>query len=414
MRAKRVDSIFILIAALAVSLTIPTLAFSQETPPKTILCAACKYENEWDYNFCISCGASLKSAKEAKLAEIRKTQEEVIAAARRKAVEDSIAAVRKAAEALLENTQAEQTKVQINLPEQEKLRSKWIVQRFDTPAELSRLFNVPVADVLNSLDVSFTGGGAFGIEKERAFLGRAGLGLGDLAEIELSTLSVINTLKKGSSSVPTSAFKMRIRREKNSFPAIAWALRSTTDWQNLQGETSDVSFRTRLTKLYVVASKRVGSIIGHVGMGLTDVRVKSPKGWSFRDAGQDELRRNLWSPFVGLTVRANPKTLVMIEIEGVPQYSFTVHGIHDQDAIDNVWAGVFGVRFYFTNWLAVDTGVKYRSDFDGIADANIQASTNIVLPFGRASRNPRESRVEPQDDRNFSPRYSMTSGGAGR
>jgi hypothetical protein len=43
---------------------------------------------------------------------------------------------------------------------------------------------------------------------------------------------------------------------------------------------------------------------------------------------------------------------------------------------------VLGVRFYFTNWLAMDTGVRYRSDFHGIADATIQASFNGVIPLG--------------------------------
>jgi hypothetical protein len=45
------------------------------------------------------------------------------------------------------------------------------------------------------------------------------------------------------------------------------------------------------------------------------------------------------------------------------------------------------VRFYFTNWLAADTGVRYRSDFDGIADANIQANVNLLLPLGRLRNN---------------------------
>lgn len=40
------------------------------------------------------------------------------------------------------------------------------------------------------------------------------------------------------------------------------------------------------------------------------------------------------------------------------------------------------MRFNFTNWLIADTGVLYRSDFKGIADATIQANLSLLLPTG--------------------------------
>ncbi|MEK7727459.1 MAG: hypothetical protein AAB354_03545, partial [candidate division KSB1 bacterium] len=96
-----------------------------------------------------------------------------------------------------------------------------------------------------------------------------------------------------------------------------------------------------------------------------------------------ELQSNLWAPFAGVSIQANPKAQVLFEIEGLPSYEFTAGEKHDSGDIKNIWAGVIGVRFYFTNWLAADTGVRYRSDFDGIADANIQANLNLLLPLGR-------------------------------
>jgi hypothetical protein len=253
------------------------------------------------------------------------------------------------------------------------------------------LFNVPTANVLGSLDIYFTGGGAFGIEKERNFLGRAGLGLGDIAEVEFATQSVINSLQRGSSSLPTSAFKMLIMREQLGLPAVAVALRGTTSWRSLDGSdsTSYFSFETRLTKLYLVASKRVNKVTGHVGLGLTDVRVRNLQSWNFMSGNPEntvntrELQRNLWAPFGGISIQANPKTQVMLEIEGLPSYEFGEGRGYHASNIKNIWAGVVGVRFYFTNWLAADTGVRYRSDFDGIADANIQANVNLLLPLGR-------------------------------
>jgi hypothetical protein len=88
-----------------------------------------------------------------------------------------------------------------------------------------------------------------------------------------------------------------------------------------------------------------------------------------------------------MSIQANPRAQIMMEVEGLPSYNFTAGESHDGNDITNIWAGVIGVRFYFTNWMAVDTGVRYRSDFDGIADANIQANINVLLPLGRLSKN---------------------------
>ena len=252
---------------------------------------------------------------------------------------------------------------------------------------LPRLFNVPTGDVLHSLDIYVNGGGAFGAEKERSVLARVGVGLGDVAEVEVSTWSVISTLRKTTSTIPTSAFKMQIFGQKGPRPSIAWALRGTTSWQQVQDtESSGAAFRTRLMKLYVVSSRRVGALHGHVGLGLTDIRVRDPLLWSFRDSSMTELQRNLLSPFAGFSYQANPRTFVMVEVEGVPEYRFHANGSFDKKAIRNVGSGAMGVRFYFSPFVAVDSGVRYRSDYDGIADANIHASMNILFPVNEMRR----------------------------
>jgi hypothetical protein len=420
MKPKSLKSIFIAFVATAMLLTGATAVLSQIAEPKTIQCATCKFENDWAYKFCINCGAALASAKEAKLTELQRERE----ATRRKAVEDSLRQAREAemkrrqleAATAAEQAQAvavrdtsgheilapaimtktsRQEAPRINSTAKPQARARtqqpWYKTMLSEPAILPRLFNVPTANVLGSLDIYFTGGGAFGIEKERNFLGRAGLGLGDIAEVEFATQSVINSLQRGSSSLPTSAFKMLILREQPGLPAVAVALRGTTSWRYLDGSdsTSYFSFETRLTKLYLVASKRINKVTGHVGVGLTDVRVRNLQSWNFVNGNPGnavntrELQRNLWAPFGGLSIQANPKTQVMLEIEGLPSYEFGEGREHSAGNIKNIWAGVVGVRFYFTNWLAADTGVRYRSDFDGIADANIQANVNLLLPLGR-------------------------------
>ncbi len=403
----------VLLICVLLLLTLTTSA--QVLTPQTINCLKCKHVNEWSYKFCVNCGTDLSAAKTAKLGELQREREAAVLA-QEKAKEDSLARLRETEQrsrvsasasqevrpqvakrdsvmqknngSVLAATSARATAPSSSAVAKPQSRSKPSAQRWyntllSEPAVLPRLFNVPTAGVLGSLDLYFTGGGAFGIEKERNFLGRAGLGLGDIAEVEFATQAVINSLQHGSSTVPTSAFKMLVLREHDKLPAIAVSLRGTTSWQYLQGDDYTVSFETRLTKLYIVASKKIGTVSGHVGMGLTDVRVRNPQGWNFKNGSSGEMQSNLWAPFAGVSIQANPKAQVLFEIEGLPSYDFVAGESHDRDDIKSIWAGVIGVRFYFTNWLAADTGVRYRSDFDGIADANIQANINMLLPLGR-------------------------------
>ncbi len=415
MNSKLFKTVLFTVIVMSVLLLLALSASSQPLTPQTIACMQCRHVNEWSYKFCVNCGVALAAAKEARLEDIRKQQEAERAAAQKKAQEDSLARVReaeqqsRAQQAALamvaqtskrdsskrENTSAipaanstRAARASTNGNAKPQARNKpgepqWYKTLLQEPAVLPRLFNVPTAGVLGSLDLYFTGGGAFGIEKERNLLGRAGLGLGDIAEVEFATQAVINSLQNGSATVPTSAFKMLLLRERDNLPAVAVSLRGTTSWQYLEGDDYTVSFETRLTKLYIVASKKINTVSGHAGLGLTDVRVRNPLGWSFKNTTSGELQSNLWAPFAGVSIQANPKAQVMFEIEGLPSYDFAAGGNYGSGDVKNIWAGVVGVRFYFTNWLAADTGVRYRSDFDGIADANIQANLNMLLPLGR-------------------------------
>jgi hypothetical protein len=241
-----------------------------------------------------------------------------------------------------------------------------------------RLFTVPTADVLRSLDISLSGGGAFSAESERSFLGRAAVGLGDVAEVEISTVSVLTALKSSSSSVPTSAFKMRVFSERGRRPALAWVLRGTTAWRDID------TYRTRLTRLQVVASKSVGTVDVHAGVGWADIRVKDPGGYEGGPRWRGEMKRNLFSPFGGFSVPVNPRTTVMGEVDMVPRYDFGEGLTRANEMILYAWSGAMGVRFYFARWLSTDAGVIYRSDFDGLADATIRASANVLLPFSES------------------------------
>jgi hypothetical protein len=270
------------------------------------------------------------------------------------------------------------------------------------PVDPRRLFVIPTAEVLHSLEVNFGGGSSFGVRKteERPFLGHMRLGLGGVAEVEVSTLGIINRLSAGSATIPSAAFKLRFLSEGKLRPAFAGALVSTLwnseeRWSETRVES--VKFQRRLSTLYFVASKTFSQVSVHAGISINDLRIKtttldddyiSPTRAEAESNDKDYFNRNLVGPFVGLQVELNPKTKLMMELEQIAEYKFDEENlVLSRENISARWMGIAGVRFFFFDWLALDTGVMYRSDYHGIGDAQISAGLNICLSLPRIFRN---------------------------
>ena len=266
------------------------------------------------------------------------------------------------------------------------------------PVDPRRLFVIPTADVLRSLEVNFGGGSSFGVRKteERPFLGHMRLGLGGVAEVEVSTLGIINRLSAGSATIPSAAFKLKFLSEGKLRPAFAGALVSTL-WNSEErwSETllDYVKFQRRLSTLYFVATKTFSQVSVHAGISINDLRIKtttvddeyiSPTRAEAESSDKDYFNRNLVGGFIGVKVELNPKTKLMMELEPVAEYKFSEKDlVLTRNNIKTQWMGIAGVRFFFFDWLALDTGVMYRSDYHGIGDAQISAGLNICLSLPR-------------------------------
>ena len=275
-----------------------------------------------------------------------------------------------------------------------------------------RLFIIPEADVLRSMEVNFGGGSAFGVKGEsQPILGHVRLGLGDVVEVEVSTLGIINQLSEGTASITTGAFKLKFLPEGKWYPALAGALRSSlwhSETRNTETEYGSVKFQRRLSTLYFVASKTFATASVHAGVSISDMRIRTTKisGESIapsptypeNNKGKDYYNKNLAGPFLGIRVKVNPKTFLMMEYEQVAKYNFNDKNpglISDPDNpgfkagaanISTEWLVIVGVRFFFLDWLALDTGVMYRGDYNGIGDALISAGLNINLSLPRIAK----------------------------
>jgi hypothetical protein len=68
----------------------------------------------------------------------------------------------------------------------------------------------------------------------------------------------------------------------------------------------------------------------------------------------------------------------MAEMQSVPVFDFDVP--RQKVVISRAWLGVAGIRFFISNWLTLDAGVKCQSNDKGIADAEIRLGGNCVIP----------------------------------
>jgi hypothetical protein len=269
------------------------------------------------------------------------------------------------------------------------------------PMEPSRLFNIPTAEVLQSRDISLMGASAFTMNLSNSLFGTIGVGLGNIAEVEFSSVGLANNIAQGKTSVTTSSFKIKLIPDNflgwRYCPRVAIAFRSLTDWKDMNSDAAVINanedfvvenitrihYNTRFTVLYSVASLPFDRFSLHGGLSLHDIRIKDTNihYWDSFYADPYEIQKNVYGGFFGISVNTNDQSRLMFEIETAPTWTFDEE--IKQVRIDNVLLAIGGVRFYFTNWLSIDTGVWYQNNYDGIADTQIKLGLNLFLPGSR-------------------------------
>ncbi len=329
-----------------------------------LICSKCGQKNEIVNKFCIACGDSLDDEYKAWL---------------------------------------------IKRNEQRFHEEKFISGRVDPP----RLFSVPTARVLGSKDISLMGGGAFGVAMQRSILGTVGIGLGNIAEVEFSTVGLINNIAQGSPTVTTSAFKIQLIPENlfglSFFPALAVSIRSSANWKDIQSDWSmirsnsdfyannpatgmdecainSIGYNTRFTIMYGVTTIPLGPLHLHAGLSLTDVRVKEASIdyiWLEDNNDPEEKQKNLIGGFLGFDIEKNPQTKIMFEAKTVSNHEYNMDT--KEIEVSHTYVTIGGVRFFFTKWLSIDTGVLYQTNYKGIADSQIKLGLNLFLPTGSIS-----------------------------
>jgi hypothetical protein len=257
---------------------------------------------------------------------------------------------------------------------------------------LARLFLIPNAKVLPSMQVNLTLGGTYGTMNKGEYLGIAGVGLGNVAELEVSTWRLVSNLFNGTTALGTTSLKVQLLKamEGTNLPDVNMTFRSNPSWADIEysggdlsgdvaQEVSEIRFQMHLASLFLAFSEKLfKDVTMHAGVSLTDVRTRSGSALYWDQASYTEIpntQKNLVSGFIGFERQVNPKTILMVEASGNPRFNFNTET--GKIEIDQVALVIAGVRFYFTERISTDAGVKYRTDYAGIADAEISVGLNF-------------------------------------
>ena len=243
----------------------------------------------------------------------------------------------------------------------------------------TRLFTIPTAEVMKSLVISFSGGSAFATAEEGyPFLGEMVLALGDISQL--------SSIQEGSYSIPAGAFQLQVPQEWTGkiapgFPIVSFTAQGA--WWNRQSAYG-IRYETMFASMYGTVTKEytlpyVESVKCHFGLKITDTRMRTLKESTLVYI-TPLLEKYLFSLFAGFNKQVNKKAEVMLEITQVPVYNYNMTGIQQESDLGTAWMIIMGSRYYMTNWLTIDAGVRYQTDYKGLADANIKIGSNITLP----------------------------------
>lgn len=268
---------------------------------------------------------------------------------------------------------------------------------FHFPHDVNRIFATPTADVLKSLDLNIILGGAFGFEESSAFLGNVALGLGGIADIEVNTGSLLGALANVNQNIPTITLKGKIFKGTGNYPAIAIGLRSSNDWDRTKIYESGIrasepelyneglrnlDYEARITTAFVAFSKNANENLSlHAGGGISDLRYRNVRlGWSFQyEYISDDVikKKQLGYVFGGLIFTINERTQLMFEAQTMPYFSVNTKNktiVPKQRGLM-----VAGIRSAVSKVLLFDTGIRYQSNYKGIADTQIRLSLSIFI-----------------------------------
>ncbi len=260
----------------------------------------------------------------------------------------------------------------------------------------ARLLSVPTASVLPELALGLTLGNSFGQQEQQSFLRNVSLGIGNVAELELNTGGMVGNIVAGTSRMTTWALKVQVLSEHHTIPGIVLSLHSSNDWDNATFDSRTIeasnatAFREglrwldydmRMTTASITAGGKILDRTSlYVTAGLSDIR--------FRNLGVQQVavdfrydpsvkRTSQWQAAAGVAIEINPRTRIIGEVQTIPSFNYNVTdgSLH----LEHMYVGAAGIRFALSKAFSLDSGVRYQSNFVGLADTQVRVALNCIL-----------------------------------
>jgi len=254
------------------------------------------------------------------------------------------------------------------------------------PFQSSRLYAMPVADVVGAYQLSFSGDGS--LLQQPGILSSAGvlaIGFGDIAQLEYRHTTAIS-IENTTAPVPSVGVQLKLPlRERPYVPAFAVAFRLGVPRREVFGATH---VDETVTDLYLVGRLRMAGELRpltlHGGVRVSSARIEIGGDQTF------EAKRRLVLPTAGIELAMNPTARLVGEIALAPQFRFDP-AAPAEPRIDHGLLGRLGVRWFVLPAVCIDASLGYQLEVaqaraaDGASafvQWDIRLGGEVFVPWG--------------------------------
>jgi hypothetical protein len=262
------------------------------------------------------------------------------------------------------------------------------------PYRSSRLFSMPVADVVGAYQMTVSGDGSLLQETGiLSFAGVAAIGFGDLAQLEYRHTAAIG-VERTAAPVPAVGVQLKIPiPERKYIPSLAIAFRyGVPRDEKLDG---GVTVTESVTDFYVVARLQLWgaaqAVSLHAGARISQAKLLVGAAAGDCDANPLCDQRYILLPTFGIDIAANRTAHLIAEAGIAPQFRYDQTDPVAEATVRRGFLGRLGTRWFIHPAFSIDASLGYQLEVagahpsDGLKDVvhwDIRVGAELSLPWG--------------------------------
>jgi hypothetical protein len=96
------------------------------------------------------------------------------------------------------------------------------------------------------------------------------------------------------------------------------------------------------------------------------------------------VKKGILRPFGGVEIWRGqsqiPQTRVIAEFGWLAHFKPSEQATSGPGKIEDIWLATGGIRFFLHRYAALDVGVRYQSNYDGLSESTLQTQLRLGLP----------------------------------